>query len=275
MYRGGYEAVVTVDADGQHTIKSIQNCMDHYLKWKRKKKEKKVVLLGARNFGKEKNIPLRSKIGNQITRMVFSFLCGLDISDTQTGLRVIDMQLLPVLMTICGERYEYETNMLLELNTMPEVVVCQTEIETIYLDGNSSSHFNPLKDSLAIYKRILLYSLSSILSVIVDYGILFLLYPYISNIMLLTYLGRSGAAILNYTLNKKMVFEYQGCYTHTFLKYIILLFVSGTISGIGIYILHIYFQWNLKVCKPVIEVLLYFANYYIQKRYIFINRREE
>ncbi len=237
---GGDEAVVTVDADGQHTIKSIQNCMDHYLKWKRKKKEKKVVLLGARNFGKEKNIPLRSKIGNQITRMVFSFLCGLDISDTQTGLRVIDMQLLPVLMTICGERYEYETNMLLELNTMPEVVVCQTEIETIYLDGNSSSHFNPLKDSLAIYKRILLYSLSSILSVIVDYGILFLLYPYISNIMLLTYLGRSGAAILNYTLNKKMVFEYQGCYTHTFLKYIILLFVSGTISGIGIYIYYIF-----------------------------------
>ena len=54
---------------------------------------------------------------------------------------------------IPGERYEYETQML--LSTRDERVdIGEVIIDTVYIDENQTSHFNPLKDSWKIYKII-------------------------------------------------------------------------------------------------------------------------
>lgn len=141
--------VVTVDGDGQHLVKDIYACVEEMLR----KKDK--VILGAREFSSAE-IPFRSRFGNNLTRMVFKIFCGIDISDTQTGLRVIPRCYLEQFLEYQGERYEYETNMLLMMKR-DKIEWEEVKISTVYISENESSHFNPVKDSLKIYKVIFNY----------------------------------------------------------------------------------------------------------------------
>ncbi len=137
--------VVTMDADGQHTS-------DDALKVVRTAVENPgTMVIGMRAL--DKNVPLRSRFGNTITRFVYHLATGMSVHDTQTGLRAFSGELIPKLSDIPGERYEFEMN---ELLILPEsgVKIMECEIRTIYLDDNSSSHFNSIKDSARIYREI-------------------------------------------------------------------------------------------------------------------------
>ena len=106
--RQGYDGVVTVDGDNQHRADDIYNCCEAMVKNDK-------VVLGVRRFDGE-DVPFKSRFGNNMTSMVFKVMCGLNISDTQTGLRAIPYRYLDTFCNIEGERFEYETTMLLEYN---------------------------------------------------------------------------------------------------------------------------------------------------------------
>lgn len=131
------------------------------------------------------------------------------------------------------------------------------------------SHFNPLKDSAKIYKTILTYSFSSGMAAIIDNAVFILFMPYITNLWLLTFLGRFMAVLVNFTLNKKIVFKTEQNTAAVFLKYILLVIFSGTISAfVLVHISELLGKTSILV-KICIEVGLYFFNYYIQKNFIF------
>lgn len=140
--------VITVDGDGQHGAADIYQCGAAMLSLDE-------VVLGCRDFS-EPQVPFKSKYGNNITKFAFKVLCGIKISDTQTGLRAIPAKDLAVMPEIAGERFEYETNMLLEMKSKG-ISWAEQKIETIYLDDNASSHFHPFRDSWKIYKIIFKY----------------------------------------------------------------------------------------------------------------------
>jgi glycosyltransferase involved in cell wall biosynthesis len=144
--------VITVDGDGQHGAEDIYRCGLVML-------DVDKVVLGCRDFS-EPQVPFKSKYGNNITKFAFRVLCRIKISDTQTGLRAVPIKYLPVMPEISGERFEYETNMLLEMKSK-SIPWIEQKIETIYLDENASSHFHPFRDSWRIYKIIFKYSLSA------------------------------------------------------------------------------------------------------------------
>ena len=52
-----------------------------------------------------------------------------------------------------GGRYEYETNVLLEIKRQG-IAYAEEKIQTIYIENNQSSHFHPLLDSIRIYNII-------------------------------------------------------------------------------------------------------------------------
>jgi hypothetical protein len=95
------------------------------------------LVLGVRTFNN--GIPVRSLIGNTITKYIFALLIGLRIKDTQTGLRGIPRKSIPQLLKIYGEKYEYEMNMLIYSKDM-NLGIIQEPIQTIYLNSNDSSH---------------------------------------------------------------------------------------------------------------------------------------
>ena len=135
------EAVVTADADGQHTVADILHVAQVLA-------ERGQPVLGARAF--DVATPLRNRFGNALTRRVFGWLVGTKLRDTQTGLRGFPVSLLPELMTLEGERYEYEMNVLAHLCHSGRVPY-EVPIATVYLESNRSSHFHPVWDSLRIY----------------------------------------------------------------------------------------------------------------------------
>lgn len=134
---------ITADSDGQHTPACIQKCMEAM------EKEPEKLILGCRNFDQD-NVPAKSEWGNKITRQVLKYLCGVAVSDTQTGLRGIPAAFMRHLMNVKGERFEFETYMLLEAGEQ-KVGIREVPIETVYLNDNKGSHFNPLLDSARIY----------------------------------------------------------------------------------------------------------------------------
>lgn len=259
------EMVITVDADGQHTTAAVERVYHAY--------EEGCLILGKREFTNIQNkreIPFRSRFGNMVTKMVFHFLCNINISDTQTGLRAVPMKLLPYLINVSGEKYEYETNCLLWCKDYG-VGIKETEIETIYENHNESSHFHPLRDSLRIYAVILKYMCSSVLSVLIDYLVFFILSAYTGNVFVLTYMGRICSSLVNFTINRKVVFQVKGKIVIQALKYFLLVFLSGTVSAAAVTGVQSVIG-SLFISKILVETVIFFFNFYIQKNLIFVKK---
>ena len=140
--------VVTVDADGQHTFEDAIKLCDCV------KENMDSLIIGRRTF--TKTTPLRSRIGNYITRKQFKSVTKLDIYDTQSGLRAFSNKLVDYMLKIPGYRYEYEMNVLLHLNEN-NIKYIEVPIQTIYIDNNRDSHFKTIKDSFVVCKNIIKY----------------------------------------------------------------------------------------------------------------------
>lgn len=138
--------IITMDCDGQHTIKDALKLGEYSI-------NNPSELVSGKRL-RNKKIPLRSKIGNSITRFVFKTITKLDIYDTQSGLRAFSKELVPLMLKTSGDRYEYEMNVLLNCSKN-KIKITELPIETIYIDNNSNSHFKTIKDSFKIYKRLL------------------------------------------------------------------------------------------------------------------------
>ena len=137
--------LVTLDADGQHTV------FDALRLSQKANDNKDCMLLGSRDFmGK---VPFKSLFGNTLTRFVFKLRTGVRVFDTQTGLRAFSDRLIDTMLNISGDRYEYEMNVLLQC-CADRIPIVEVKTATIYENGNKGSHFNPVKDSIKIYKAI-------------------------------------------------------------------------------------------------------------------------
>lgn len=147
------EGVITVDGDGQHLTGDIIACGNRMLELKDK------VILGSRDFN-DPSVPPRSVAGNKTTSRLFRLLFGIRINDTQTGLRAIPLRFLKGFCEIEGERFEYETNMLLSMKRM-KIAFYEQPITTVYDRDAYSSHYNAFKDSLRISKIMLKYLIKS------------------------------------------------------------------------------------------------------------------
>ncbi|MDO5381798.1 MAG: bifunctional glycosyltransferase family 2/GtrA family protein [Eubacteriales bacterium] len=272
------DGVVTVDGDNQHKANDIYNCC-------RAMVESDKVILGVRDFS-GKDVPFKSSFGNNMTSFVFKLLCGLKISDTQTGLRAIPFKYLEDFCQVEGERFEYETNMLLEFNRK-SIPFDQVPIETVYIEENASTHFNPIKDSIKIYKVILKYvfkktswkyTLSSLASWVIDnalFNILEFIFAAMTlslRLLLCTGVARVLSSIFNFAVNRNIVFKSDKNIKTTIVKYYIL-WVCQLMASYGL----VYLVSNvlslgyvlIAVAKIVIDLGLFVISYNIQKKWVF------
>ena len=254
--------IITVDADGQHKpadIVRIAECMEA---------NPNEVVLGCRKFDTG-NVPWKSRMGNGISRKVYKWACGINVSDTQTGLRGLPFSFLEIAAKCDGEKYEYETNMLLDIKNN-NVGIQEVTIETVYENNNESSHFNPVKDSIRIYSIIIKYSFASLFSALIDYIVFIIAGACGFPIMMSTYIARACSCLINFTLNKNVVFQGKGNTGVQLVKYLALVVVSGTISGFAV----THLAALLPMIAPVIikvpvEIILYLFNYSVQRAFIF------
>ena len=266
-----YLGVITVDCDGQHLIKDVISIYNEM------KKDSKSLFLGARDFF-SKDVPNKSKFGNKITSKTLKILYGKKIVDTQTGLRGIPTKIVKELVDLPGNRYEYETNMLIEC-ILKKVNVMEIPIETIYIENNANTHFRPILDSISIYGRIfnsfLKYSAISIISFIIDIVLfkvlLNLLKGIINNSLIIvsTILARIISSFANFMLNKKISFKSKKKISNTIIKYYVLCVIQMLVSGILVSILYNWLGISEVIIKIIVDTILFFVNYKIQRLWIF------
>lgn len=260
---------VTADSDGQHTPDCIAACAVRLLE------QPEALVLGCRDFNME-GVPARSEWGNKCTCLVFHYLAGLKISDTQTGLRAIPRDFMKRLMEVPGERFEFETNMLLETKECG-VPIAEVPIRTIYLEENKSSHFHPLRDSLRIYRVFGKFLFSALSSSVLDltlFGVFSHLMKgklpaQISYIVAATVLARLLSAVYNFTLNHRVVFQSGEKTWKSALRYAALAAVQMSCSAFLVDSLYRMTGGSEVLVKIPVDVLLFFLSFLIQREFVY------
>lgn len=259
--------VVTVDGDGQHTAADALRCAREL------EAHPDSLVLGVRQFDGA-DVPLRSRIGNQATIWCFRVLCGVGVSDTQTGLRAIGTDFLRALCTVPGDRYEFETNMLLATSRLG-IPIREVPIRTVYLEQNATSHFNPLRDSLAIYRQIFRFLSVSLGSTVLDVALFalmdWLLRGFSAELRLLgaTVIARACSSLCNFAANRTLVFENQEHPGPAMVRYYLLCIVQTAASYGGVYLLSAVLGLPSVAAKVITDTLLFFASFQIQRRWVF------
>ena len=268
----GLLGVVTVDGDGQHLPRDVQHCAVRMLE------EGGTVMLGVRSFARE-HVPFKSYWGNTITSFAFRALCGIRLSDTQTGLRAIPAALLPALLDVGGERFEYETNMLLDMKRVG-IPFEEVPIETVYEGTNEGSHFRPVRDSVRIYALILKYAASGLLSFLLD-NLFFLLALHLLGAALGPWktvacyvVARLLSSFFNYNANRRLVFQNNSGYGPSLLRYYLLcipqmLISAGLVEALarlsGVSAAH----GLLTLLKIAVDTALFFVSFQLQREWVF------
>ena len=280
--RPDIDGVVTVDGDNQHKPRDVRACAEAMAA------RPDSVWLGVRDFSLE-HVPFRSRFGNTLTRSIMKLACGQSITDTQTGLRAIAAKYLPLMCEIEGERYEYETQMLLSLRA-EKIGIDEVVIETVYIDENESSHFNPLRDSWKIYKIIfrhmfrsagsfLKFAAASIFCFLLDNGLFTLLNSVVLSRMAdggrelgATVGARVVSSVVNFLLNRNVVFRSTGSSGRAAGRYFLLAVVQCGLSALLVYILGSLLQVSHVMetaIKMPVDCMLFLFSYVIQKKWVF------
>jgi len=258
QYEGDY-VVVTIDADGQHKIDDVIKVCSSA------KVNTDALVIGSRK--RKGKIPFASRFGNALTSFVFLLATRKKVYDTQTGLRAFSNSLVMNMMMIEGDRYEYEMNVLMEM-ARKNVRILEIPIETVYIDGNSSSHFNKINDSISIYKEILKFSASSLIGFLVDFTLFSLLSLTSAGIIVANVLARIVSASVNFTLNRKFVFSSKDDIYKEAVKYILL---AGFILCMNTVLLTAFVSIGINriAAKLMTEIILFIFSMFAQKFFVF------
>ncbi|MEO5665530.1 MAG: GtrA family protein [Nocardioides sp.] len=256
--------VVCADADGQHALDDIVVIGERLAADPSVRR----LVLGTRTF--DGHVPLRSRIGNDVTRWLFTAATRSRLVDTQTGLRGVPAGLLGWACGVPGERYEYELQMLLRAGRAG-IALDTVPIATIYLDDNSSSHFRPVADSVRIYLPLLAFLASSLAAFTIDFAMLLALQALTGDLLLSVVGARLTSAGVNFVVNRRLVFDARHnrgaaaryAVLATGLLGLNYLLLSG-LSGLGL---------PLLAAKVLTELALVSTSFAAQKRFVFTTRR--
>ena len=240
--------VVTADSDGQHSTECILSVM------KKLREKPDSLVLGVRTFDQE-DVPWKSAFGNKLTMKILGYVSGVSVSDTQTQM----------LLETAG-KYEIE----------------EVPIRTIYdSKENHQTHFNPLKDSVRIYRilgaKFFKYIFASLSSCAIDL-VLFALFCRLLRgrnlplhyVAVSTVLARILSAAYNFTVNYKVVFRSRQSAAGSAAKYVLLALVQMSLSALlvtgGTLILPAVPEVGV---KAAVDTVLFLISYYVQRRFIF------
>lgn len=281
--------MITADSDGQHLPKDIIKVA------KDMEENPDSLVLGVRKFGK--GTPAKSLFGNRLTSLIFKLICGIWVPDTQTGLRGIPPSLMAVSANEEGDRYEYEMNILMDACLTNKFYY--TPIETVYHDDNKGSHFRPLRDGVRVYGRFIRFLLASVGGFVVDillFSLLTAALPAFSlegggvfpvfmtgnvpgdidsaRIMLATIIARICSGAVNFLLNKHIAFKSDEKTSAEAVRYFVLFVCQMLVSGICTAII----TKVLKIAafaKIIVDVVLFFISFRIQRAWVFRKRTEK
>lgn len=289
----GLSGVVIADANYRYDLDAIGAIADAVAE------KPDELIIGSRDLSVDK-APLRSRLGNRLTRWLFHICHGVELNDTQSGLRGIPDALVPEMASVERDRYEYETKMLIRCAD-EHIKVTEIPVDVNY-DGYGKSNYRVVRDTVrvcrSILKRFIIYTFASASSTLLDmlvFNIVLILLPdsfaeinvlsvVMLNVLIATVTGRVIGTIYNFFINQKLVFKQTDGGGHTrksLTRFFILNFcqmiVSATFVSTALRVFGLEQEGSLvATCfKCVIEVTLFFLCYRIQREWVFGEKKDD
>ncbi len=262
--------IVTCDSDGQHAYSDVIN-----IKEKAVESTDKLVI-GTREFKKEE-VPFRSRMGNNFSKLYFKLVTKVKCDDTQTGLRAIPNNLFDLALNTPGDRYEYEMNFL--MYSVKETGLVQVPIQTIYQEkGEYDSHFHALKDSYRIYRTPIWYIMVSLISFGIDFLAFTVLSSYIftstseQQVFLSNLIARITSGGFNFLMLNFFVFKTKGDLGIKSVKYWGLWIINYGLSS-GLTYIFKFLPMALYFVKVLMDIAISIINYIINFTFVFAKRK--
>lgn len=294
---GTESRILCLDCDGQHLPADGARLLETAEAYPG------ALILGVRDFtGKE--VPWKSRFGNRVSSVIFWIFGGMYSGDTQTGFRAFDGSLLDLMLQIPGERFEYETQVLL-VCTQQGVPIVTEKIQTVYVNDNAGTHFRPVRDSIrvmgALFQGPGRFVLTSLVCALLDLSLFWIFEKAFEQIQVLresagflhagngkqfrriaaaTVAARVLSATVNFGLNRKLVFHKgrksgtAGWKREAF-RYLLLCAGIMAASSLSVYAVSSFFHTEPAAAKLVCDGILFFFSYRIQRIWVFLNRRKE
>ena len=281
--------VLCTDCDGQHLpadgVRLLRAAGQH----------PGALVLGTREFNRP-GVPWKSRIGNSISSLAFRLAGGISLNDTQTGFRAFDGSLLDLMIQIPGDRFEYETRVLL-VCAGQGIPVLSEKIETIYVNENEGTHFRPFRDSLIVmgvlFRELGRFGLTSALCALLDLGlfgffdsVFYVMKPF-RRIAVATVMARVLSAVANFVLNYGWTFcdevlptavlggsKQKPQVQKAVLRYTMLCIGITAASAVSVYTVSLLFHIRPEGAKILCDGVLFFISYRIQRKWVFMYRRK-
>jgi len=268
---------ITADSDGQHDTNAISSVRTAMLA------NPDSLILGVRTFDKDE-MPRANYLANRSSNIALMIASGVKVSDSQTGLRGIPKSFMKSLLEIRENRFEFEMKML--AMTYKQCDIVEVPISLIYDSvENHSTHFRPVRDLMRVmgvlFGEFLSFIFSSLSSAAIDVGLFWILcnmIPHIDGVWYVTFaniIARIISSMYNFAINYKLVFNSNANKKQAAVKYFILVLIqmvnSTWMVSLGT------FLWpkaSEVVIKIIVDLIIFFINYLIQKRLVFIKDKD-
>lgn len=178
------------------------------------------------------------------------------------------MGFVPRLLRLKTTGYDFELDMLLACRH-EAVQIREVPVSTIYIDGNRSSHFDPLLDSMRIYFVFIRFAAISLLTAGLDNLIFLLAMSMGSSILWCQVLSRLTAGTFNYYANRRGVFHSRTRNRVAIPRYWLSVLLSGGLSYLLIHNIMAWWGTGVVPAKIASEAILFFFSFVIQRNFVF------
>lgn len=200
------EHFITCDADGQHKVEDV-------IRVSQQLQAGHKFVLTMRQM--KKDIPLRSKVGNAMSRVVYALLTKRYLSDNQSGLRGFACSHIDWMAKVEKDNYDYEMNVLYYA-AKKAIRIMTIPIEAIYIDNNQSSHFQPIKDTVRIYRSLFKLAIGLFIGFFAAEAMVAVAsfaWGY-DHLMITVPVTGAVAYLVNVAVNRCFVFRHTRCYDY-------------------------------------------------------------
>jgi glycosyltransferase involved in cell wall biosynthesis len=137
----GFDAVITLDADGQHLPREIPKFVAAHLETGAD------LIIGGRAHLFGEMLP-RRRFANRVSARCIAFAAKTNVTDSQSGFRLYSARLLAGIR-LRSDGFDMESEVIVQAGCRGFKVLT-IPIDLGFVDGQSTSHYKPLGDTLRI-----------------------------------------------------------------------------------------------------------------------------
>jgi glycosyltransferase involved in cell wall biosynthesis len=137
----GFEAVVTLDADGQHLPREIPKFFAV------REETGGDLIIGGRAHLFGQMLP-RRRFANRFSARCIAFASNTNVTDSQSGFRLYSAQLLRAIR-LRSDGFDMESEVIVQAGKRRFKII-SIPIDLGFVDGQSTSHYRPLMDTIRI-----------------------------------------------------------------------------------------------------------------------------